>query len=74
MLSVSYMRFEIQCTVSARQIAKLKSILSNEDLKEYTGDAFWDLISRVTSADPIAGIKSIEDVKNLMFHCPTIIF
>lgn len=46
-----------------RQIAKLKSIMSDEDLREYTGDAFWNLISCVISADPIAGIKSIEDVK-----------
>ena len=57
-----------------RQIAKLKSIMSDEDLREYTGDAFWKLISCVISADPIAGIKSIEDVKNLVFHFPTIIF
>ena len=27
------------------QIAKLKSIISDEDLKEYAGDAFWGLIS-----------------------------
>ena len=57
-----------------RQIAKLKSMMSDEDLKEYTGDAFWNLISCVISADPIAGIKSMEDVKNLVFHFPTIIF
>lgn len=57
-----------------RQIAKLKSIMMDEDLKAYTGDAFWNLISCVISADPIAGIKSMEDVKNLVFHFPTIIF
>lgn len=57
-----------------RQIAKLKSIMSDEDLKEYTGDAFWNLISCVISADPIAGLKNIDDVKNLVFHFPTIIF
>lgn len=57
-----------------RQIAKLKSIMLDEDLKKYAGDAFLNLISCVISADPIAGIKSIEDVKNLVFHFPTIIF
>ena len=45
-----------------RQIAKLKSMMSDEDLKEYTGDAFWNLISCVISSVPIDGIKSLVDV------------
>lgn len=56
------------------QIAKLKSIISDEDLKEYAGDAFWGLISCVISADPVVGIVSIQDVKKLVFHFPTVIF
>lgn len=57
-----------------KQTAMIGDILRNEDLRKYAGDAFVDLISCVLSADPVAGIKTIDDVKQLMLHFPSAIF
>lgn len=57
-----------------KQIARISNILKNEDLRKYAGDAFVDLVSYVLSADPVAGIKTIEDVRQLMLHFPSAIF
>ena len=56
-----------------RQIAKLKSIMLDEDLKKYAGDAFLNLISCVISADPIAGIKIIAALRGRYFSFSQII-
>ncbi len=56
------------------QITQLAAIIKNEDLKEYAGDAFWDLIQAVISKDPVSKAIAVKDVKQIIFHMPTVIF
>ena len=56
------------------QLNELASIVKNDDLKEYAGDAFWNLIQAVISKDPISGTLAAKDVKQIVFHMPTVIF
>ena len=56
------------------QISTLRRILSDEDLQHYAGDCFWNLIQMVTFSDPFAGIAAGKDMKELIFHIPTILF
>lgn len=58
----------------SKQIEELKRILSDEDLQKYRGDAFWNLILAVIAADAFAGITAAKDVKELIFHMPTVLF
>lgn len=57
-----------------RQINSLRTILSDEDLQQYAGDGFWNLIQAVVLSDPFAGIYAGKDIKELIFHIPTILF
>lgn len=45
------------------QIKALAEIIKNDDLREYTGDAFWNLIQAVISQDPVSGALTAKDVK-----------
>ena len=56
------------------QLNELASIVKNNDLKEYAGDAFWNLIQAVISKDPVSGTLAAKDVKQIVFHMPTVIF
>lgn len=56
------------------QIDTLRRIISDNDLQHYTGDLFWDLIGAVIFSDPIAGVATCKDVKELIFHIPTLLF
>lgn len=56
------------------QVNELATIIKDEDLKEYTGDAFWDLIAAVISKDPVAGASAVKNVHEIIFHMPTLIF
>ena len=56
------------------QIDTFRSICSNEDLQQYTGDAFWDLIQAVIFSDPLSGITTVKNIKDLIFHLPTVLF
>lgn len=56
------------------QIKALAEIIKNDDLREYTGDAFWNLVQAVISQDPMSGALAAKDVKQIIFHMPTVIF
>ena len=57
-----------------KQLAALTTILKNEDIHKYEGDAFWGIIKAVSLGDVGALIDSGRDMKNLVFHIPTILF
>lgn len=57
-----------------KQIGAMKKILTDEDLQKYTGDSFWNLIQAVILADPLAGAATVKDVKEIIFHIPTVLF
>ena len=57
-----------------QQISTLTTIIKDENLQEYAGDAFWNLIQTVVTSDPLSGITTIKNIKDLVFHMPTILF
>ncbi len=56
------------------QITSLTNFLRDEDLQQYTGDAFWSVIKVVTFADKGALVDVSLDIKNILFHIPTMLF
>lgn len=48
--------------------------MKDKDIHEYAGDAFWGIIKAVSLGDVGALIDSGGDIKNLLFHTPTILF
>lgn len=56
------------------QISALAAILKNEDLRSYAGDGFWNLIQAVIMNDPFSGVSAVKNVKDIIFHMPTILF
>ena len=56
------------------QINALVTILKNEDIQNYAGESFWNLIQAVVFKDNFTGIEAAKDVKNLLFHMPTVLF
>lgn len=56
------------------QINALVTILKNEDIQSYAGESFWKLIQAVVFKDNFTGIEAAKDVKNLLFHMPTVLF
>lgn len=50
------------------------SILRNKDIQQYSGEAFWDFIKALFSGDVFAGISSINNIKDIIFHAPTVLF
>lgn len=56
------------------QISALGSIIEHEDLKNYAGDSFWELISSVIFSDPVSTLKVAKNIKDLVFNMPTLIF
>lgn len=57
-----------------KQINELTVILKSEDLKQYLGDAFFDLIQAVIGKDPLSTVSAAKNIKNLVFHMPTVLF
>lgn len=57
-----------------RQVDSLRAILSYKDLQQYKEDGFWNLIQAVVLSDPFSGIAAGKDIKELIFHIPTILF
>ena len=49
-------------------------ILKNEDIQQYGGEAFWDFIQALFSGDAFAGLSSIKNIKDIVFHAPTVLF
>lgn len=56
------------------QVTALTTILRDKDIHEYAGDAFWNIIKAVSLGDVGALIDSTTDIKNLLFHAPTVLF
>ena len=56
------------------QVKALTTILKNNDIHEYAGDAFWNIIKAVVLGDVEVWIDTAADIKNLLFHVPTILF
>lgn len=56
------------------QIAALTTILKDRDIHEYAGDAFLNIVKAVSLGDVGALLDSSVDIKNLLFHTPTILF
>lgn len=56
------------------QVNALRCIMEDSEIRNYTGDAFWNLIQAVTTADAFAGITAAKDIKEIIFHMPTLIF
>lgn len=56
------------------QVNALRCIMENSEIRTYAGDAFWNLIQAVTTADTFAGITAAKDIKEIIFHMPTLIF
>ena len=57
-----------------KQLEALTTMLKDKDIHEYAGDAFWGIIKAVSLGDVGALIDSGGDIKNLLFHTPTILF
>lgn len=56
------------------QVTALTTILKDNDIQEYAGDAFWNIIKAVSLGDVGALLDTASDVKNLLFHAPTVLF
>lgn len=57
-----------------KQINALTTILRDKDIKEYSGDLFYNIIKAVALGDVDALLDTAGDVKNIIFHTPTILF
>ena len=60
--------------MTKNQIKVLTMIFKNKDIHEYVGDAFWNIIKAVSLGDVGALLDSSADIKDLIFHMPTILF
>lgn len=56
------------------QVAALTGVLKNEDIQNYAGDSFYNLIKVVLFHDGGAAMDGIKDVKDIIFHIPTALF
>jgi hypothetical protein len=56
------------------QVSALATILKDNDIHEYAGDAFWNIIKAVSLGDAGALFDTVTDIKNLLFHAPTVLF
>ena len=57
-----------------KQVAALTAILKDKDIREYSGDAFWSIIKAVVLGDVGALLDATDDLKNILFHTPTVLF
>ena len=56
------------------QIATLTTILKYKDIHNYMGDTFWNIIKAVSLGDIGALLDSSIDIKNMLFHAPSVLF
>lgn len=56
------------------QLHALVTILKDEDVQQYAGESFYNLIKAVVFCDAGAGVDAIKNVKDLLFHMPTVLF
>lgn len=57
-----------------KQVNALRCIIEDSEIRNYAGEAFWNLIQAVITADAFAGITAAGDIKKIIFHMPTLIF
>lgn len=57
-----------------KQVTALTAILKDKDIREYSGDAFWNIIKAVVLGDVGALLDATNDLKNILFHTPTVLF
>lgn len=48
--------------------------MMDENLQEYAGDSFLNLIQAVVTKDPFSGLEAAKNIKELIFHTPTVLF
>ena len=56
------------------QTKALATIMMDENLQEYAGDSFLNLIQAVVTKDPFSGLEAAQNIKELIFHMPTVLF
>lgn len=57
-----------------KQVTALTAILKDKDIREYSGDAFWNIIKAVVLGDVGALLDVTNDLKDILFHTPTVLF
>lgn len=57
-----------------KQVTALTTILKDNDIQKYADDTFWNIIKAVSLGDVGALLDTASDVKNLLFHAPTVLF
>ena len=57
-----------------KQVTALTAILKDKDIREYSGDAFWNIIKAVVLGDVGALLDATNNLKNILFHTPTVLF
>ncbi len=57
-----------------KQVTALTAILKDKDIREYSGEAFWNIIKAVVLGDVGALLDATNDIKNILFHAPTLLF
>lgn len=57
-----------------KQVTALTAILKSKDIREYSGDAFWNIIKAVVLGDIGVLLDTTDDLKNILFHTPTVLF
>lgn len=57
-----------------KQVTALTAILKDKDIREYSGDAFWNIIKAVVLGDVGALLDATNDLKDILFHTPTVLF
>lgn len=57
-----------------KQVEVLVAILKDKDIRAYSGDAFWNIVKAVVLGDVGALLDATDDLKNIIFHTPTVLF
>ena len=57
-----------------KQLTALATIIKDKDIRKYSGEAFWNIIKATIMGDVGALLEAGDDVKNIIFHTPTVLF
>lgn len=61
-------------SIIENQIHNLATIMKSKELQEYSQKTIFDLMVAVVMKDNVAAIEAADNIKNLIFHTPTILF
>lgn len=56
------------------QVRALTAIIQDEDIRQYAGDGFENLIKAVVLMDMGAGFDAVKELRSLLLHVPTALF